>query len=62
MYIKKIRISNYKSFNEIQDILLSRGINLVVGKNNVGKTAFLEALTFNVSSPHLSDNIRLGVS
>ncbi|AEE49833.1 ATP-dependent nuclease [Haliscomenobacter hydrossis] len=61
MYIKKVRISNYKSFNGTQDVLLSRGINLVVGKNNVGKTAFLETLTFNVNNPHLSDKKDFGL-
>ncbi len=52
MYIESLEISNYKSFNKPQLLQLSRGINIVIGKNNVGKTTFLDALTFFVNNPH----------
>jgi predicted ATPase len=55
MYIQEITIENYKSFASAQIIHFSKGINLVVGKNNVGKTALLEALTFSSNNPHISD-------
>lgn len=55
MYIQEISIENYKSFASAQIIHFSKGINLVVGKNNVGKTALLEALTFSPNNPHISD-------
>ena len=54
MYISKIKIENYKGFNNHDTIELKKGINLIIGKNNSGKTAFLEALTFHVNKPHLS--------
>ena len=52
MYISKIKIENYKGFNNHDEIELKKGINLIIGKNNSGKTAFLEALTLKVSVPH----------
>lgn len=55
MYIQEITIENYKSFASSQIIHFSKGVNLVVGKNNVGKTALLEALTFSPNKPHISD-------
>jgi predicted ATP-dependent endonuclease of OLD family len=56
MYISKIKIENYKGFNNHDTIELKQGVNLIIGKNNSGKTALLEALTFNVSKPHLSES------
>ena len=55
MYLNHIRIQNYKSFLETVDIELANGINLIVGQNNVGKTAFLELLSGSISEkPHLN--------
>ena len=55
MYISKFRVQNYKSFLDSGDIELKQGINVIVGKNNAGKTAFLEALSFaNHNEPHKS--------
>jgi ABC-type cobalamin/Fe3+-siderophores transport system ATPase subunit len=45
MYISSIKIENYKSFADSDEVSLSPSFNVVVGKNNSGKTAFLEALT-----------------
>ncbi len=44
MYISKVRIQNYKSFNDSGEIEFKSGINLIVGQNNAGKTAMLETL------------------
>lgn len=55
MYISKIRIKNYKSFIDSQEIYLTQGINLIIGKNNSGKTALLEALLGKkLNKPHLN--------
>ena len=55
MWIKKFRLKNYKPFLDTGEIELGRGINVIVGKNNTGKTALLEALSSNLSNaPHLS--------
>lgn len=47
MKIKEIRIRNYKSWNDSNLITLADGLNVIVGQNNAGKTAFLEALSLN---------------
>ena len=55
MIISSFKISNYKSFLDWQKMSLSPGVNIVVGKNNVGKTALLEALGLEFKAkPHKS--------
>jgi hypothetical protein len=55
MFISKVQITNYKSFFETETVLLSRGMNIVTGQNNVGKTAFLQVLGLNTTGkPHRS--------
>src|SRR2546421_11928270 len=49
MYIAKFQIKNYKSFLSSQEINLTPGFNVVVGQNNAGKTAFVEALSLHFS-------------
>lgn len=44
-YISKARIRNYKCFDDVE-VELGPHINVVIGKNNAGKTALLEALAF----------------
>jgi predicted ATPase len=55
MYISSITIKNYKGFLGETGLELKPGFNIVVGKNNAGKTALLEAasLTFQCR-PHRS--------
>lgn len=48
-FIKKITIKKHKCFNDFEAEGLAR-VNLITGKNNVGKTAFLEACYINVQS------------
>lgn len=55
MYIARIKIRNYKSFLDSEEITFEPGFNIVVGQNSVGKTALLEALSLKFSSkPHRS--------
>ncbi len=55
MYIAKFQIKNYKSFYYSQELDLVPGFNVIVGPNNVGKTALLEALSLHfVSNLHRS--------
>lgn len=50
-----IRISNYKSFLDSDVITFDQGFNVVIGRNNTGKTALLETLSLDLSNqPHLS--------
>ncbi len=44
MYIAKFQVENYKSFLSTQELTLTPGFNVIVGPNNVGKTALVEAL------------------
>jgi hypothetical protein len=44
MWIKSLQIQNVKSFEDSRPILFSKGINLLVGRNNSGKTSILRAL------------------
>jgi hypothetical protein len=55
MYIATFRVSNYESFSSSEEIRLKPGFNVVVGQNNVGKTALAEALSLRFfNNPHRS--------
>ncbi|OYD90238.1 chromosome segregation protein SMC [Nostoc sp. 'Peltigera membranacea cyanobiont' 210A] len=55
MYLSKFQLFNYKSFFNSGLLEFTPGINIIVGQNNVGKTALLEALTLNFHDiPHRS--------
>lgn len=55
MRIKKFRIANHKSYLDSGELTFEPGINVIVGKNNAGKTALLQALTMTyVPIPHRS--------
>lgn len=43
MYLAQLNISNFRKFKEVQ-IQFQPGLNIVVGANNVGKTAVVDAL------------------
>ncbi len=44
MYLSKFQLLNYKSFQDSGVLEFKPGINIIVGTNNSGKTALLEAL------------------
>lgn len=44
MRLLKARIQNFQSFGDTGDIEFAEGINLIIGQNNVGKSALLRAL------------------
>lgn len=55
MYIRSFRVKNYKSFLDSREIFLTEGFNVIVGPNNVGKTALIEALSLGFDNrPHRS--------
>ena len=55
MRISKFRVVNYKSFQDSGVVTFSTGFNVVIGQNNVGKTALLEALGLKfLGKPHKS--------
>lgn len=43
MYLAQLNISNFRKLKEVQ-IQFQPGLNIVVGANNVGKTAVVDAL------------------
>ena len=53
MKIVKARIRNYKSYFDSEEIEFAPGMNVIVGKNDAGKSAFIEALSLSFSGkPH----------
>lgn len=44
MHIERVRVKNFRSFEDTHEIVLQPGFNLFIGQNNVGKTALLETL------------------
>jgi predicted ATPase len=55
MKISSFKVKNYKSFRNSGWFNFSSGFNVIVGQNNVGKSAILEALGLKFSSkPHRS--------
>lgn len=43
MHISRIKISNFRIFENI-DLKLNKGLNLLVGENDSGKTALIDAI------------------
>jgi AAA15 family ATPase/GTPase len=55
MYITSLQIENYKSYRNSGEIPFTKGFNVIVGANNVGKTSMIEALTLVTgNNPHKS--------
>jgi AAA15 family ATPase/GTPase len=53
--LESFRVVNYKSFADSGEIRLEPGFNVIVGRNNVGKTALAEALGLGfANNPHRS--------
>src|SRR2546425_3007312 len=57
MQIASFRIENYKSFRATEDVQLAPGFTVIVGQNNVGKTALVEALSLDFTQ-HLHRSLR----
>jgi hypothetical protein len=51
MYIQKLRIKNYKGFDDSREMEFGPGFNVIVGQNNSGKSALLECFR-----PHGTEN------
>src|SRR4051812_746052 len=55
MFIKKLQVFNYKSYFDSGVMEFAPGVNIIVGRNNAGKTSLLEVLTLNFEDhPHKS--------
>ena len=44
MYIQKVKLQNFRSFGDEGICFLFKGINAVIGENNNGKTALIDAI------------------
>lgn len=56
MIIKEFTIDNFKCFTKPRTLKFERGFNVVVGKNNAGKSALVQALSMKgESAPHISE-------
>lgn len=49
MYISRIKISNFRIFVGI-DLKLNKGLNLLVGENDSGKTALIDAIRYTLGT------------
>ena len=49
MYIDKIHIENFKCFEGAFDLNLNKGLNIIVGDNEAGKSTILEAINLALS-------------
>jgi predicted ATPase len=55
MRFQTVQVINYKSFRDSGEITLSPGFNVIVGKNDAGKSALVEALSLQpLNKPHRS--------
>ncbi len=55
MHLTQFRISNYKCFHEPDAVELKSGFNVFTGKNSTGKSALIQALSFQLPhNPHIS--------
>lgn len=56
MYLKKLTISNYKSFYEPKIFEFEPGFNVLLGANSSGKTSVLEVISYQqlAATPHRS--------
>jgi hypothetical protein len=51
MYLKQLKITNYKSFFETTEFDFEPGFNVLLGANSSGKTSVLEAMCFHDFQP-----------
>jgi|GEM_PF-6700550 len=59
MYIKEITVQNYKGFSSAQTVGWRPGFNILVGKNNAGKSSLIDAAELAFAHiPHLSMTTR----
>lgn len=60
MFLQKVIIQNFRCLRELS-VTLAPGLNVIVGENNSGKTAFLDAIRAALGpAAATGDSIRLG--
>jgi putative ATP-dependent endonuclease of OLD family len=58
MAIKKIKIKNFKCFSGTFELELNKGLNILVGNNETGKSTILEAIHLALTGVYCGRNIR----
>ncbi len=58
MAIDRIKICNFKSYKGIFELKLNKGLNILVGNNETGKSTILEAIHLALTSMYGGRNIR----
>lgn len=56
MYVSKIKINNFKNFNNLE-VDPQEGLNVIVGPNNVGKSNFIQIVNFLSVDPNSQSSI-----
>ncbi len=49
MHLNRIIIQNFRKLKEL-DLTFNRGLNLIVGENNSGKTALIDAVRYTLDT------------
>lgn len=49
MYLKKLTIKNFRKFENVE-VRFTKGLNLLVGENDAGKTAIIDAIKYVLST------------
>lgn len=62
MSIKKIKIQNFKCFEGTFELELNKGLNILVGNNETGKSTILEAIHLALTGLYCGRNIRNEIS
>lgn len=62
MYIKQVRIHNFKRFSDWYEVDLTSGTNILVGPNEVGKSTIIEAIHLALTGFYQGRYIRNDIS
>lgn len=58
MAISRVKIDNFKCFNGLFEIKLNKGLNILVGNNETGKSTILQAIHVALTGFYEGRNIR----
>lgn len=58
VYIDRIKICNFKTYRGIFELKLNKGLNILLGNNETGKSTILEAVHLALTGIYGGRNIR----
>lgn len=62
MYIEKVEIENFRIFGNKVEIFFQKGLNMLIGENNSGKTAIIDAIRLVMSLGNYKRNLYMDES